>query len=262
MEQVRKDYQRWRQLVNMSSSTLEKFLDTKEGREAGLTRKEAKKAGGIKTGRSSAHAILRMRAKPFSEWTSADVNWMYRQISFISRMSGMQGPLYKEDKNGKRIPTRKLTSLWVWGNIPDGHSPGKYGVFKMKVKEISEAVTPGEYVYHASYMPNLKSGLMNIQKHGLQPSKSGQMGAGVYFAYKPDDTYYHVSKDEATMFRVKWDDLVKLYGTYPSNKNGIQRDEEQIVVPGAVPSKFLEVEYFPDEYWEIHHALAAESKIE
>ena len=130
MEQVRKDYQRWKKLVNMPSSTLEKFLDTKEGREAGLSRKEAKAAGGIRTGRSSAHAILRMRQKPFSEWTSADINWLYRQISFISRMSGMQGPLFKEDKHGKRIPTRKLTSLWVWGHSPPGHSPGKYGIFR------------------------------------------------------------------------------------------------------------------------------------
>ena len=132
----------------------------------------------------------------------------------------------------------------------------------MKVKELLEADAPGKYVYHASYLPNLKSGLISIQKHGLKPSKSGQIGPGVYFAYKPEHTYYHVSKDEATMFRAKWADLVQLYGTYPSNKNGIQRDDEQIVVPRAVPANLLEVEYFPEEYWEIDHAIAAESREE
>lgn len=128
--QVRQDYKRWRKLVNMPSSTLEKFLGTDEGKKAGLSPKEAKKAGGIKTGRGSARAILRMRSKPLSEWTTEDVNWMYRQISFVSRMSGVDGPMYKTNKDGKRIPTRKLTSLWIWGHQPPGHSPGKYGIFR------------------------------------------------------------------------------------------------------------------------------------
>ena len=129
----------------------------------------------------------------------------------------------------------------------------------MKVIELLENKMPAKYVYHASYLPNMRSGLISIQKYGLKPSKSGQLGAGVYFAYKPEDTYYHVSKDDAVIFRAKWDDLVKMYGAYPSNKNGIQRDEEQIIVPGAVPAKFLEVEYFPNEFWDINDAVAAEA---
>lgn len=127
---VKEDYRRWRKLVNMPSSTLEKFLDTDEGKKAGLSRKEAKRAGGIKTGRGSARAILKMRNTPFSEWSTEQINWMYRQISFVSRMSGNEGPMYKTDKDGNKIPTRKLTSLWVWGNSPAGHSPSKYGVFR------------------------------------------------------------------------------------------------------------------------------------
>lgn len=117
---VRDDYARWRELVNISSATLKKFLDSEEGRVAGLTPKEARAAGRIKTGRSSARAILRMRDRGFSEWTSEDVRWMYRQISFISRMSGLPGPLYKITDDGKKIPTRKLTSLLVWGHRPAG----------------------------------------------------------------------------------------------------------------------------------------------
>jgi hypothetical protein len=111
----------------MPTSTLKKFLGTEEGREAGISQKDAKKAG-IKSGRGSARAIIRMREKPFSEWTTEDVNWMYRQISFVSRMTGVDGPLFKVNKDGKKIPTRKLTSLWVWGHVPTGHPPGKYGV--------------------------------------------------------------------------------------------------------------------------------------
>ena len=117
-DKLKEDYQRWKKLVNMSSATLEKFLDSDTGKEAGLSRKEAKDAGGIGTGRDSARAILRMREKPFSEWSKADIDWMYRQISFISRMSGNQGPMYKTDKDGKKIPTRKLTSLLIWGHKP------------------------------------------------------------------------------------------------------------------------------------------------
>lgn len=128
--QVKKDYARWKRLVNMPTKTLKKFLGTDEGKKAGLTRKEAKKVGGIKTGRGSIRAILRMRSKPFAEWTSEDINWMYRQLSFISRMRSVDGAWSKHDKDGKSIPSRKLTSLWVWGHIPKGHPPGKYGVFK------------------------------------------------------------------------------------------------------------------------------------
>jgi hypothetical protein len=127
---VKEDYRRWRQLVNMPSSTLEKFLDTDEGRKAGLSRKDAKKAGGIKTGRGSARAILKMRSTPFSQWSTEQINWMYRQISFVSRMSGNEGPLFKINSEGRKIPTRKLTSLWIWGHSPGGHTPSKYGVFR------------------------------------------------------------------------------------------------------------------------------------
>jgi hypothetical protein len=120
LAELRKDYARWKRLVNMPSKTLKKFLDTPEGEEAGLSKKEAKKLR-IKRGRDSARAILRMRSKPFSEWSSEDINWMYRQLSFISRMTGNRGPLMKDGE-----PTRKLTSLWVWGNMPRGMSPNKY----------------------------------------------------------------------------------------------------------------------------------------
>lgn len=115
-------YAEWKKLVNMSTAELKKFINSDLGKEAGLNREQAKKSGGIKRGRDSARAILRMRSKPFSEWDDNDKEWMGRQISFISRMSGNKGPLIDDDGNH----TRKLTSLWIWGNVPKGLKPTKY----------------------------------------------------------------------------------------------------------------------------------------
>jgi hypothetical protein len=131
----------------------------------------------------------------------------------------------------------------------------------MRINEIiTESVQPGEYVYHASYLPNLAKGLRSIMSSGLKPSENGYGGRGVYFAYDPKGGFYHVDKDQATMFRVKWADLVKMYGVYPGNPNGIQRDNDEIIVPGIVPSSILEVEYFPDEWWDIRSALSSETR--
>lgn len=119
-EKNKEDYRRWKKLVNMSSAEIQSFLDSQDGKVAGLSRKEAANAGTgggkITSGRDSARAIIRMKNKPFSEWDESDMKWMRKQISFISRMSGNPGKL--KDENGR--PTRKLLSLKVWG-----HNPGK-----------------------------------------------------------------------------------------------------------------------------------------
>jgi len=113
------------------------------------------------------------------------------------------------------------------------------------------------YVYHASYLTDQITGLKSILTKGLQPSAEGYAGPGVYFAYDPKGGYYHVSKEEATMFRAKWLDLVNKFGAYPDNQNGIERDDDEIIVPGTVPASMLEVEYFPGEWWDLKSALAA-----
>ena len=106
-------YKKWRNLVNMSSSELERFYDSEEGKKAGLTASEAK-AQGIGSGRQSARWILRMKDTPKSEWTDEMWSWAGRQVSFISRMSGNEGPLF-DDKGRK---TRKHLSLLIWGHNP------------------------------------------------------------------------------------------------------------------------------------------------
>jgi hypothetical protein len=121
----------------------------------------------------------------------------------------------------------------------------------MRYRDIFESREPGEFVYHASYLPDLSLGLKSILNNGLLPSKYGYSGPGLYFAYEPSGTYYHVEKNDAIMFRVKWEILVSLYGVYPKNTNGIQRDNNEIIVPGPVPAKYLEVEFFEDEWWDI-----------
>jgi len=124
---------------------------------------------------------------------------------------------------------------------------------------LNEVIAQQEYVYHVSHLPNLKLGLRSIIKSGLQPSKVGYSGPGVYFAYKPDGGFYHVDASEATMFRAKWKNLVAHYGVYPQAPNGIQRDDDEIIVPTSVPVEMLEVEYNPGEWWDVKSALAAEN---
>lgn len=112
----------------------------------------------------------------------------------------------------------------------------------MRAREIVESRIPSKYVYHAAYLPR---GLRSVLEKGLLPSKTGYSGPGVYFAYDPNSGFYHVSPEEATMFRVRWSDLVDRFGTYPSNPNGIQRDDDEIIVPGRVSAELLEVEVEP-----------------
>jgi hypothetical protein len=106
-------YKKWKELVNMSPSELRSFLDSEEGKVAGLTKEEADDLG-IDYGRESAKWILKMKAIPYKDWTPSMWRWAKKQISFISRMKGNKGKLY--DENGKR--TRKYLSLLVWGNNP------------------------------------------------------------------------------------------------------------------------------------------------
>jgi hypothetical protein len=111
-------YANWYELVNMSASEIEKFLKSEEGDEAGMEKDDAKKEG-IHTGSQSAKWLIKM-IPIGNSWESAKENWspeMWywagRQISFISRMRGNDGPL---EKDGKKTP--KHTSLLIWGHNP------------------------------------------------------------------------------------------------------------------------------------------------
>ncbi len=116
IQERKETYKKWKSLVNMSKTELEKFYNSQEGKDAGLSSSEASSQG-ISSGRESARWIMRMKDTPISEWTPSMWRWANKQISFISRMSGNKGPLY--DEKGRK--TRKHTSLLIWG-----HNPKKY----------------------------------------------------------------------------------------------------------------------------------------
>lgn len=121
-------YSKWKKLVNMSAKEIKSFLDSDDGKVAGLSRSEASDEG-IKSGRDSARAIIRMLETPVSDWTNNDWEWAGRQVSFISRMKGVDGSL----KDEKGEPTRKLLALKVWG-----HNPMNEG-FEMDLYEFEQA---------------------------------------------------------------------------------------------------------------------------
>ena len=115
-------YKEWQKLVNMSGKEIESFLDSDGGEEAGLSRKEAGKAGAdgkkITSGRDSARAIIRMLDTPKEKWTPNDWEWAGKQVNFINRMKGAKGAM--RDEKGR--PTRKLLALKVWGYNPEKKS--------------------------------------------------------------------------------------------------------------------------------------------
>jgi predicted kinase len=144
------------------------------------------------------------------------------------------------------------------GNISDVKATLDQYFSKKKVAE--ETRQPGEYVYHASYVGDDKARwLRSLNQRGLRPSGHGYSGPGTYFAYKPDEGYYHVTPEDSMILRVKWKDLVSLFGVYPANPSGIERDDDEIIVPGTVPASMIEVEYFDNEWWDLKSALDTET---
>lgn len=107
-------YHNWKKLVNMSAKELQDFLNTPEGKKAGLSKSEAKEQG-IKSGQESAEWIIKMKNTPVEKWTDKMWDWAKRQVSFIKRMSKIEGPLFDEKGN----KTRKHTALLIWGHNPE-----------------------------------------------------------------------------------------------------------------------------------------------
>ena len=106
-------YDKWKRLVNMTYTELSRYYHSKDGKESGLTKEEADKQG-ISSGRESCEWILKMKKTSYKNWTDEMWKWANKQISFISRMSGVQGEL--TDAKGKKTP--KYKALMIWGNNP------------------------------------------------------------------------------------------------------------------------------------------------
>lgn len=123
-------YDEWKELINMSLSELNEFYNSEDGKEAGLSKKEADSEG-IDSGRESATWIMMMLQKGRSfdsaekNWTSEMWKWARKQISFIKRMSGMKPKKnhpYRE-KNGEM--TEWLRAMMIWGHDPRKDDPEK-----------------------------------------------------------------------------------------------------------------------------------------
>ena len=109
----RRDYVTWKRLVNIETNVLRLLVNERDG----LTAKELK---GYKPRRGPNRATIRMRSKPFAQWTSEDLNWMYRQLAYITRALKLNEPLVRKGKDGKKRATDKLESLIAWGHCPSG----------------------------------------------------------------------------------------------------------------------------------------------
>lgn len=103
--------------------------------------------------------------------------------------------------------------------------------------------TDDKYVYHTA-PKNVD--INSFKKSGIKPSTEGAGGPGVYMANTPENTlgYTISSLDEAITFRIKKDDLIKKYGLYPENPNGVQYDSgtKEILLDGKrnIPPEFIE----------------------
>lgn len=110
-------HREWRRLVNMTRAELSHFL-AEYGHTAGLSPAQAR-AQGIRSGRDSARALLRMLptgssyAQALKRWSAQDWAWARRQVAFIKRARGMRGEYFTD-----RGPTRKLLALMLWGHDP------------------------------------------------------------------------------------------------------------------------------------------------
>lgn len=122
----------WRTWINMSSAELKSFYDSQEGKEAGMKQKAAGKLG-IDTGRESARWLMKMIPSggtwggALKNWTPEMWKWAKKQNSFNARMYGTSkrakgNPWYDEkmvDGKKKKVPTRVLLALKIWGFNPE-----------------------------------------------------------------------------------------------------------------------------------------------
>ena len=115
-------YSEWKRLINMTPKELEDFMD-EWGDTAGLSRQEASDQG-IRSGRDSARAIIRMKNKGVSNWNRNDWEWAQRQVAFVKRFTS-SSPRRKSGRKPRhklyddKGPTRYLLALLLWGHDPE-----------------------------------------------------------------------------------------------------------------------------------------------
>jgi rubrerythrin len=202
VENKKEVYDEWKTLVNMSASELKKFLETEDGKEAGLTKEKADELG-IGSGRESASWILKMKAVPYSQWSDTMWSWAKRQIGFIKRMSGNKGGLYEDNGN----KTRKHTSLLIWGHNPEKFNGGgkltNNDVLKKFVNQV-EAYQSNHYgTFNRDNLVESYHKLPDSIKEKIQPITTKNLFRGA------DGTSY-----KSAISFTKNQDYAKMFGTY------------------------------------------------
>ena len=115
---LKKDYLRWKKLVNMPIRFIQASAGSLEAGKTGLTPRELKARMQYSMPKIAAKAILRMKNTPVSQWTTIDINWMYRTLSYIDGKLSKRGEFLADKK-----PTEKLKNLWAFGHVPNGLRP-------------------------------------------------------------------------------------------------------------------------------------------
>jgi len=119
-EEKKELFDRWKSLVNMSANELKTYYNSSDGLTSGISLQEGRRLG-IRTGRQSARALMRMLpigktfTRAYNNWSSNDWEWAKHQVSFISRMKKLPGPLYRQDKSR----SKRLKALLIWGHNPE-----------------------------------------------------------------------------------------------------------------------------------------------
>ena len=103
MENKQEIYQQFNELVNMSPSQLEKWLETEESNSVGQD-----SGDGEATGHKSGEKIIRIKQKNKADLTEADYAHMQKVVSYIKRHSAQ--------KPDKVEGSRWLYSLKNWGH--------------------------------------------------------------------------------------------------------------------------------------------------
>jgi len=244
VEEHKETYKKWKSLVNMSKSELEKFYNSEEGKKAGLTPSQAK-ASGIDSGRESARWIMRMKDTPVSEWTSDMWRWAKKQISFISRMSGNKGPLF-DDKGRK---TRKYLSLLIWGNDPkkykSGGTLGKYA-FADKYNGISRIARKLQKTKEYEADNATEEKILDLLNHWTnRPDNAKQI-------YDKRDLLKKVKKEYPEVFKPNFNGLIyRGLSSLPKeikNSKDLKLDFEKVIINGDAYFLYKNpIEYTPNK---------------
>lgn len=102
-EEQEETYQRFKELVNMTPSELEAWLDTEESNNTGMD-----SGDGEAVGHKSGKAIVNILQKHKADLTEEDYDQMHRVISYISRHTAQK-------PDGDVSDTKWNYSLKNWG---------------------------------------------------------------------------------------------------------------------------------------------------